>query len=68
MACYRLLETDLGYSRVGTSCYCIFKLNYELSYKAILGYSGDSEFIIQDKQCRKIAGGIWAVNYPRNLV
>ena len=23
---------------------------------------------IQDKQCRKIAGKIWAGNYPRNLV
>ena len=34
------------------------KLNYELSYKYILGYSGDSEFGIQDKQCIKIAGNL----------
>ena len=34
----------------------------------ILGYSGDSEFGIQDKQCRKIAGTFRAVKYPRNLV
>ena len=24
--------------------------------------------LIQDKQCRKFAGKLWAVNYPRNLV
>ena len=23
---------------------------------------------IQDKQCRKIAGKLWAGNYPRNIV
>ena len=42
--------------------------NYELSYKAILGHSGDSEFGIQDKQLRKIAGKLWAENYSRNII
>ena len=31
-------------------------------------YSGDSEFIIQDKQCRNIAEKLWAGNYPRNII
>ena len=33
-----------------------------------MGYSGDSEIGIKDKQCRKIAGKLWAGNYPRNIV
>ena len=33
-----------------------------------MGNNGDSQFWIQDKQCRKIAGKLWAENYPRNLV
>ena len=33
-----------------------------------MGYSGDFEFGIQDKQCRKIAGKLWAENHSMNLV
>ena len=33
-----------------------------------MGHSGDSEFGIQDYQCRKIAGILLAENYPMNIV
>ena len=33
-----------------------------------MGCGGDSELGVKDKQCRKIAGNLWAGNYSRNLV
>ena len=33
-----------------------------------MGHNGDSEFGIQDKQCRKIARKLWAEKYPRNII
>ena len=44
------------------------KWNYDLSQKAILGTVVILDVGIQDKQCRKIAGKLWAGNYPRNLI
>ena len=68
LGCSRLTEADLGYSKVGNMWYCMCDWNYDLSWKDISGYSGDSEFGIQEHQCRKIAGKLWAWNYHRNLV
>ena len=39
--CSRIIGAGLGYSKVCNRCYYMCNLDYELSWKSILGHSGD---------------------------